>query len=102
MSAQERCLRSGLVKLLQWEPFLHGTLSPRDRSCGNLGCRCQTGKKHPCLVILRTRENKLQQLYVPKDWEEQGREWVKNYRKIVSSVGKISQIYWNKIKQRKR
>ena len=59
LSAQERALRSRLAKLAHEEPMAHATLNPRSVTCGNPGCRCARGERHPALYLVFRREGRL-------------------------------------------
>ena len=101
MTKKERESRSRLKPYISHKEFLRGTLSIRKRVCGKPNCKCQRGEKHVSLFLTRSKDGKIEQLYIPKDKEELVRQWVKNYHDIQELQEKISSIYWDKLKKKK-
>ena len=100
MSPRERELRSRLAQLLRSEGLLRGSLSVRDRVCGKPNCKCLRGEKHVALYVVASQEGELRQLYVPKSWENDVRQWVENQREARALLEEISQLYWTRVKKR--
>jgi len=100
MSKQERESRSRLKPYISYKEFVRGTLSVRERVCGKPNCKCQRGEKHVSLFLTRSKDGKIEQLYIPKEKEELVRRWVKNYRDIQDLLEKISSLYWEKLKRK--
>ena len=94
MSPQERSWRSELVGLIAHQPFLRGTLSLRQRSCGKPNCRCARGEKHASLYLVQSREGRPRQLFLGKEQEEQARQWVDNYQRLRELVERVSERSW--------
>jgi hypothetical protein len=67
---------------------VRGTLQVRDRTCGKPNCRCAKGEKHKALYLVVSKEGKQQQLYIPKAYEERGRQWVagSKHRLVVAQL----------------
>jgi hypothetical protein len=102
MSAEERALRSQLNQLGHAAGLMRGTLSVREVTCGKSNCRCARGEKHVCLVLVAREKGKINQLYIPKDWEIDVRRWVDAYRRAQDHLEGISRIYWEKVQKRER
>ncbi|MBU1339644.1 MAG: hypothetical protein KKD56_11330 [Acidobacteria bacterium] len=100
MKNQERDSRSKLKPYISYRELLRGTLSVRERVCGKPNCKCQRGEKHVSLFLSKSKDGKVEQLYIPKEKEELVRHWVKNYRDVQELLEKISSIYWDKLKKK--
>lgn len=100
MSARERDLRSKLAKLLHSAGILRGTLNVRERVCGKPNCKCTRGEKHVSLYVVASEGGKQRQLFVPKDWEDDVRLWVRNHQEIRELTEELSQLYWRKVQKR--
>ena len=100
MTNEERESRSRLKPYISYREFVRGTLSVRERVCGKPNCRCRRGEKHISLFLTRSKEGKIEQLYIPKEKEELVRSWVKNYRDIQELLEKISSLYWERLKRK--
>lgn len=99
-SAQERRLRSELRKILDGSGMLHGTVIERQRVCGKPNCKCTRGQKHRSLYLVVTEGGKPRQLYVPQDWEQTVRQWVKDYQKARELMEELSRLHWLKVRER--
>ena len=97
---EEKELRSKLTQLLHSKALLRGTLLVRSQTCGKETCRCTRGERHVCEVLVAKEGGKLQQLYIPKEYEARVRVWVDSYKRIGDLLEKISRLYWEKIKKR--
>lgn len=102
MTRVERESRSRLKALLSREEFLRATPTLRKQVCGSPNCKCQRGEKHTALVLTRSTDGRVEQLYVPKDQEAAVRLWVERYHEIQELLEKISSSYWNRLKKKKR
>lgn len=100
MNAQQRRWRSKLAQLASQHGLMHGCLLERERVCGKPNCRCTRGHKHRSLYLVMTKKGRLHQLYVPKPWEADVRQWVQNYREMQDLMEKISEGFWNKVRTR--
>jgi hypothetical protein len=101
MTVSERVSRSKLKPLVSWQEFLRATPTLRRQVCGKPGCKCRKGEKHTALVLTRTREGKVEQLYIPKDQEATVRLWIRRYHDIQALLDKISSAYWDRLKKRR-
>ena len=102
MSLQERAFRSRLAKLVHEEPLLHGTLSRRLVTCGNPGCRCARGERHPALYLVFRREGRLHQVFVPASLEAQVRQWVATDHAVRSLLEELSRLSVERLQALKR
>jgi hypothetical protein len=100
MTKEERESRSWLKPYISYREFARGTLSVRERVCGKPNCKCRKGEKHISLFLIRSKNGKVEQLYIPKEKEEIVRSWVKNYRDIQELLEKISSLYWERLKRK--
>jgi len=102
MSARERELRSELKQLLASLGLVRGNLSLRLRSCGKPTCHCsQGGAKHPAWYLVASEQGKLRQLFIPKELEPQARQWVDAYQRLRQLLEELSELHWQKLRQRK-
>lgn len=102
MTSKEREYRSKLKPYISYQELLKGSLSVRRQKCGKPNCKCaKTSYRHICLYLIRRKDGKFEQLFIPKDKEELVRQWVNNYRKVQEMIEKISSIYWDKLKKEK-
>ncbi|MEK6779793.1 MAG: DUF6788 family protein [Candidatus Deferrimicrobiota bacterium] len=102
MSPQERAFRSRLAKLVHEEPLLHGTLNPRSVTCGNPGCRCARGERHPALYVVFRREGRVHQVFVPASLEAQVRRWVATDHEVRSLLEEVSRLSVERLRTLKR
>ena len=98
MTKEERENRSRLKPYVIYREFVRGTLSVRERVCGKPNCKCRRGAKHVSLFLSRSKDGKIEQLYIPKEKEELVRRWVQNYRDVQQLLEKISSLYWDRLK----
>ena len=99
--ARERALRSKLAKLVHDEPMLRGTLSTRRITCGKPTCRCAKGHKHLCLYLTCSRQGRVEQVFIPRDLEEDVQRWVQTYRTVRELLEEISEASWHRLRMRK-
>lgn len=93
-SDKERRARSRLHQLFNnAEGFIHGSLIEMARRCGNPNCRCATGEKHKhrSAYLGQTRKGKTTTTYVGKDFEDQVRRWIDNYRQAIALLDELDQ-----------
>jgi len=100
MSPQERAWRSQLAKIVSSGGLLRGCLLERDRSCGKPYCRCARGQKHHSLYLVLGEGGRYRQLFVPKEYEPQVRQWMANAHAVRDLLKDVSEIYWQKIQRR--
>ena len=93
----ERSWRSQLARLISRQPFLRASVQVRERVCGKPNCRCTRGEKHSSLYLVRGRQGVRQQLFVPRDQEEEVRQWVANYQRVIKLLERISDTSWNRV-----
>ncbi len=100
MSEKERNSRSKLKPHIGWGEFVRGSLTVRQHTCGTEGCKCYRGEKHKSMYLSRSKNGNLEQLYIPKEKEEQVKKWVTRYRDILQLLEKISDSYWERLKKK--
>ena len=100
MQVQERQWRSKLAGIISRYGFVRGCLLERERVCGKPNCRCARGHKHRSLYLVRSKEGRSQQMYVPKRWESDVRQWVSNYHDLRDLTERVSEEYWKKVRKR--
>jgi hypothetical protein len=100
MGREERSFRSRLAQLVSSHGLIRGTLLERYRVCGNPRCKCARGEKHRAVYLMLRHKGQFQQLYIPRSYEAQVRQWVANHQQIKKLLQEISQIYWKKVQQR--
>ena len=100
MSAPERQLRSAINRLLSQQGVIHGTLITRQRVCGKANCRCARGQLHESLYLVVTEAGKGRQMYVPRQWEMAVRQWIEQYAQAHRLMEELSNLHWQKIRQR--
>jgi len=100
MAASERRVRSELARLAAGHGLIRGTILERWRACGNPRCKCARGQKHRAVYLMLSEKGSLRQLYIPQAYEERVRQWVANHKELKQLVKEISEVYWNRIKQR--
>ncbi len=101
ISSEERSWRSQLARLVSQQPFLRARLQVRQRVCGKPNCHCVEGEKHSSLYLIRSREGVAQQLFVPREQEEEVRLWVANYQQVLRMLERISDAAWNRVGKKK-
>ncbi len=99
--SQERTWRSQLSRLISYQPFLRANLQMRERACGKPNCHCARGEKHSSLYLIRGRDGVRQQLFVPREQEEDVRRWVANYQHLLSLLERISETAWIRVGRKK-
>ncbi|MBU4179600.1 MAG: hypothetical protein KJ625_06650 [Actinobacteria bacterium] len=100
MTGEERESRSRIKPYIDHEEMVRGTLSIRARTCGNPNCKCARGEKHVSLYLVRSKDGKVEQLYIPKDREEPVRRWVENWHEVKANLEEISSSYWERLKRK--
>ncbi len=101
LSAEEREIISRLHWLINKPRILRANLVQMKRKCGNKNCRCAKGKLHKSWYLYQSKDGRPHMLYVPKELEKEVSEGVKKNKEIRELLDKLSEIYWNKIKDRK-
>ena len=100
MSARERECRSRLAQLVTQRGLMRGTLQVRMRLCGKPNCKCTRGERHRSLYLVVSEGGRLEQLFVPKDWESRVRAWVGAYGRVKGLLEELSRQYKKKVKDR--
>ena len=101
LSAAERDLRSRISQLLHSRWLLQATLAPRQRRCGKPNCRCTRGQMHASLYVVRSRQGRLRQLYVPPHWESRVRQAVADYQQLQQRLEEVSEHEWKRLRSRR-
>lgn len=96
----ERTWRSELARAVSQQSFLRGTLLVRERNCGKPTCRCTRGELHVSLYLVRRREGRTEQLFIPRDREEEVRRWVGNEHRLQELLERISESAWDRLRRR--
>lgn len=99
-SPAERQARSALARLVSQRGLLRGNLLQRRRVCGKPNCKCTRGRRHVSLYLVFSQGGRLRQLCVPKAWEPRVRQWVRDYHDARQLLEAISQMYYEKVRQR--
>lgn len=100
-SAEERAVRSRLMKLIHEVAVVRGSVIEVRRGCGQKGCKCERGQRHPSHYLGVSKKGKVQMQYIPKAWEQRVRQWVDNHPRIKGYLEKLSDIYPDKLMHRK-
>ena len=100
MSSRERTLRSQLNQIIGSQAIIRGTLLYRERSCGQINCKCAQGQKHPTLCLVVSENAKQRQISIPKFLQADVRLWVAQYKKMRKIEEEIFKIYLDKLKKR--
>lgn len=100
LSKKEREIVSRINQMINKPGLLRANLVEMKRKCGNKNCRCTKGKLHKSWYLYQSKEGKSRMLYVPEKWEQDAKEWVNKNREIKKLLDQLSQLYWEKIKNR--
>jgi hypothetical protein len=100
LSKKQRLLLSRLTKLIHQGDIMRGNLVTMARTCGNPNCKCTRGEKHVSLYIYQSKKGKPRMTYIPRDWEKNITEWTKRNQDIRDILEELSQISWDKLKNR--
>jgi hypothetical protein len=100
MDPAERRWRSRLAQLGASGGLIRGTILERYRLCGNPRCRCARGQKHRAVYLVLSQEGRLRQLFIPRAYEQRVRQWVANHKELKDLLRQISEVYWEKVRQR--
>ena len=82
MHRRERDARSRLGKIVHDLPLVKGGLVEMERTCGKERCRCLEGHKHRSLYLSVSLQGERKLIYVPRELEQQARQWVGNYKQV--------------------
>jgi len=102
LSARERSVRSRLAQLVSTRWFLRGTLSERAGTCGKPNCHCAQGERHQSVYLVQSQGGKLRQICVPHAWQERVREAVQTYRQLQELIEAVSELEWQRLRERDR
>ena len=100
-SWNESAWRRRAAQLLREEGFLRGSVSVRRRVCGKSGCRCAQGERHEAMYVVYREARRTTQLYVPKEYEQRVRRWVRRYGEVRELLKKLSSLYEAKVRRRR-
>jgi uncharacterized protein DUF6788 len=98
----ERRFRSRIAQLASSQWFLRGTLSERFRKCGKSNCRCAQGDPHKSLYLVQSHAGRPRQICVPKVWEQRVRQAVAGYQQMQQLIEEVSELEWDRLRERKR
>jgi hypothetical protein len=99
---KEQAARAKLASLVSEKPFIRGSISKRELTCGNPGCQCNEGKKHIAYYIGVRYQNKRQIIHVPSEWVPSIRKWIETYQEIAALTDDISSASIRKLVEGKR
>lgn len=102
MIKKEREATSELAKLTHESEYIRGNLVTMARVCGNPNCKCARGEKHVSLYLSIKKGGKQKMIYIPRDWEDTVKRWVKRYHRIKYLLEKVSEINRDRLVKRKR
>src|SRR3989304_2667512 len=99
LSQEERQARSGLAKIVHWEPFLQGSIVKRASKCGKDSCWCaKEGPGHTACYLSIRIGKKRKMVGIPQSLEKEAREWVMTYRQMNKQSAKISKHCLERLK----
>jgi len=100
-SWREQAWRRRARQLVSEDGLLRGSISLRQRVCGKPGCRCTKGERNEGMYVVYREAGRAVQIYIPKDWEDRVRRWVKRYGEARELLEKLSGLYEAKVRQRR-
>jgi len=101
LSPGERNFRSRIAQLATGQWFLRGTRSDRSGKCGKPNCHCAAGELHKSLYLVQSHAGKPRQICVPKHWQQRVRQAVNDYQELQRLIEEISELEWERLKERK-
>lgn len=101
LTRKHRALLSRLTKLIHQGDIMRGNLITMARTCGNPNCKCARGEKHVSLYVYQSKKGKPRMAYIPRNWEQKITEWTERNQQIRDILEELSQIGWDKLKNRK-
>lgn len=102
LSSAERDFRSRIAQLVSSRWFLRGTLSQRSSKCGKPTCHCAKGELHHSLYLVQSHGGKPRQICVPQSWQPRIRQAVEDYQQLQRLMEEVSELEWQRLKERKR
>jgi hypothetical protein len=87
-----RMLASRLKRVAAHKPLLAASLVTITRVCGQPGCRCTRGQKHPAHLLTYKVQGKTHSVYVPVDFTGEVRSWIEEHRRLKRLLQEISQL----------
>lgn len=72
--------------------LIRGSLVRSGKTCGNKGCRCHQGERHPYTVISTHRAGRSRLVYVRQGTEDRALAAVEAYRQAWRIVEELSRI----------
>ncbi|MDD5708509.1 MAG: hypothetical protein PHR35_21525 [Kiritimatiellae bacterium] len=100
-SWQESAWRRRALGLLRQDGLMRGNVSVRRRVCGKSTCHCAQGERHEAMYVVYREAGRTVQLYVPKEFEQRVRRWVKRYGEARELLDKLSGVYEAKVRRRR-
>lgn len=77
---------------------MHGSLLVRYRRCGKPNCKCVRGQRHRSVFVYFKQNGRTRQLYVPKGWEPQVRQWLQNHKTMRKLIRELEELHWQKVR----
>jgi hypothetical protein len=85
-------LDSRVKRVAAGKPLLAASLVAISRVCGQPGCRCARGEKHPGHQLTYKMHGKTHTVYVPVDFTEEVRSWIEEHRRLKRLLQEISEL----------
>ena len=101
LSPEERRAASRIQQLVLQPGLLRGSLRINRRRCGKKTCKCARGDLHSSLVLSYVQEGRQISVHVPASWGERVREWIGRDQEIRDLLARISDVYCERLRQRK-
>jgi hypothetical protein len=95
-----RMLASRLKRVAARKPLLAASLVTITRVCGQPGCRCTRGQKHPAHLVTYKVQGKTHSVYVPVACTEEVRSWIEEHRRLKRLLQEISQLTLDLLRSR--
>ena len=90
-------------QLIDFDPWIQGTVVQTKRICGSKGCACRHGgPKHPAMFLTWKEKGKTCCLYVPRRLESEVNLWAQNYRRLKMTMEKITKVQRDIIRLREK
>lgn len=99
-SPAERKLRSQIHALIREQSLMRATLITLKRKCGKPRCRCARGELHASPAVEQRRRGKTRLKTLPRERQEEVRQWIENWYKAQELLEELSDIQWKKLEAR--
>lgn len=96
-SEKEMAKRSRLAEIVRKRDLIRGSLTIRKRVCGKANCWCTSGGGHSSMYLSYSHNGKLQQMYIPEEYQQMVSEWVGQYKDARGLLEAISSLSLKKL-----